>query len=234
VRNNDGVDWVPYKADGEAGIGRQVVVHDLNADKLADIIAGGMKGAHVLIHRRETVEEEAWRAAQPKPHEGSAAKTPRGDRSPIDEKTGRIPGALEGESLSVIHVSSGKAATQKMGGFSKDRWSGGEQLFWTGAKPGERLELGLPVAQGGEFDVALALTMARDYAIIRLHLDEKPLGEPFDLYNYPDVITTGVISLGRHELSPGNHKLTIEIDGANPSAIKAYMVGLDYVHLVPK
>ena len=51
-RTPAGVDWVPYKADGESGIGRQLVVHDLNNDGLPDLAAGGMKGAHVLLHRR--------------------------------------------------------------------------------------------------------------------------------------------------------------------------------------
>jgi FG-GAP-like repeat/FG-GAP repeat len=66
VRSKEGVDWVPYKADGEAGIGRQLNVGDVNGDKLPDIVVGGMKGAHVLIHRREKVSAEAWKAAQPK------------------------------------------------------------------------------------------------------------------------------------------------------------------------
>jgi hypothetical protein len=50
------VDWVPYQADGEAGIGRQVRVHDVNQDGLLDIVVGGMKGAHVLHHRRSNSE----------------------------------------------------------------------------------------------------------------------------------------------------------------------------------
>ncbi len=67
VRGRDGVDWVPYKADGEAGIGRQVSVVDVNQDELADIVVGGMKGAHVLTHRRDKVSAEAWRQPQPVP-----------------------------------------------------------------------------------------------------------------------------------------------------------------------
>jgi hypothetical protein len=230
VRNKDGVDWIPYKADGEAGIGRQVVVHDVNGDKIPDLVVGGMKGAHVLTHRRDIVDEERWRAAQPKPYEGSSAKSPRGERSPIDEKTGRVPGALEGESLKVAHASAGQVSTQKMGGFSKDRWSGGEQLYWTGGKPGDKLELELPVSQTGEHQIAAAFTMARDYAVVQLHLDGQTLGEPLDLY-HSDVITTGVLDLGRHKLTAGAHKLTIAIEGANPAAVKAYMVGVDYVQL---
>jgi hypothetical protein len=65
VRGKEGVDWVPHLADGEAGIGRQVIVHDLNQDGLPDIASGGMKGAHVLLHRRESVSEERWKQAQP-------------------------------------------------------------------------------------------------------------------------------------------------------------------------
>jgi hypothetical protein len=66
VRGRDGVDWVPYQADGEAGIGRQVSVVDLNGDELPDIVVGGMKGAHVLTHRRDKVSAQAWQQAQPK------------------------------------------------------------------------------------------------------------------------------------------------------------------------
>jgi hypothetical protein len=73
-RTEDGVDWIPYQADDDSGIGRQVVVHDVNADGLPDILAGGMKGAHVLIQRREAVDRQAWEAAQPKPIAGAAGE----------------------------------------------------------------------------------------------------------------------------------------------------------------
>lgn len=69
VRTDDGVEWVPYQADDEAGIGRQLRVHDINNDGLPDIVTGGMKGAHVLRHNRETVSEERWRELQPKPRD---------------------------------------------------------------------------------------------------------------------------------------------------------------------
>jgi hypothetical protein len=66
VRGKDGVDWVPYRIDGESGIGRQLSIADLNGDKLPDIIVGGMKGAHVLVHKEQRVSEAEWKAAQPK------------------------------------------------------------------------------------------------------------------------------------------------------------------------
>ncbi len=66
VRGKDGVDWVPYLAAEETGIGRQVTVADVNQDGLPDIIVGGMKGGNVLVHKVEEVSEDEWQAAQPK------------------------------------------------------------------------------------------------------------------------------------------------------------------------
>ena len=234
VRGADGVDWVPYKADGEAGIGRQVGVFDLDGDRLPDIITGGMKGAHVLRHRRREVSEAEWRAAQPKPYEGAGAEEARRGPVPVfDEATGKVAGAIEGEDLRVIEAGAGKVATQNMDGFKAARWSGGKQLFWTGAKPRARLHLELEVEEGGRFDVAAVFTVARDYAVINVLLDDEALGPPLDLFEYPDVKTTGLLALGTRELTAGKHKLTLEIIGANEAAAKAYMVGLDLVRLTP-
>ena len=66
-RSNDGVDWIPYKADGQAGIGRQLIVGDVNNDRLPDFVMGGMKGCHVLLHKAEQVDQASWLAAQPQP-----------------------------------------------------------------------------------------------------------------------------------------------------------------------
>jgi hypothetical protein len=72
VRSKSGVDWLPFRADGESGIGRQLIVGDVNGDKLPDIVVGGMKGSHVLIHRRRDVSREQWEQAQPKPRAATA------------------------------------------------------------------------------------------------------------------------------------------------------------------
>lgn len=155
----------------------------------------------------------------------------RGPRSPIDPKTGKVPNAIEGEAMKIVGKTGGNAASQGMGGFSKDRWSGTDHLWWTGGKPGSRLELELPVAADGSYSIELVLGMARDYGIVRVLLDGEAIGEPIDCFNDPDVITTGVLSFGPRQISKGNHKLGFEIVGANPKAVKAYMVGVDYVRL---
>jgi hypothetical protein len=233
-RTSEGVDWVPYQADGESGIGRQLVVHDINQDGLPDLAAGGMKGAHVLIHRRETVVKARWEELQPKVHHATAKPPVRGAAAIFDERTGRVPGALEAESLAVVRATSGRTATQKMARFRTGRWSGDEQLVWTGALPGDRLELEFTAPSDATYDVIAALTLARDFAVVQPALDGQPVGEPLDLYNYPEVVSSRELTLATRKLAAGQHRLTFEINGANPSAVKAYMVGLDYLRLVPR
>lgn len=157
----------------------------------------------------------------------------RGPKSPIDPQTGRVPDAIEGESMKIIGKTGGNATGQAMGGFPKDKWSGNDQLWWTGAKPGARLDLELPVAANGIYDIEMVLTMARDYGIVQLMLDDEPLGSPTDCYD-AEVITTGALPFGQRKLTAGNHKLSLQITGANPKAEKVYMFGLDYVRLVKK
>jgi hypothetical protein len=121
----------------------------------------------------------------------------------------------------------GKSAEVKHG----DQWSGDAHLWWINAKPGDRLELALPVETSARYEVTAQLTKARDYGIVQLWLDGKKLGEPIDLYA-PNVLPLSNVKLGLHDLPAGVHKLTVEITGANEKAVKSYMFGLDYVKLV--
>ena len=105
-------------------------------------------------------------------------------------------------------------------------------MWWINAKPGDKLELALPVATGGNYTVGMQLTKAPDYGVVQFYLDGKKLGEPLDLY-HPSVATTGLVNFGRRQLSAGEHQLTIEVLGANEKAVKNYMSGLDYVKLEP-
>ena len=82
-----------------------------------------------------------------------------------------------------------------MGHFGPGKWKNDEQLWWTGAKPGDKLDLALPVEPAGKYEVSVSLTKARDYGIVQFSLDGKKAGEPIDLYN-AGVVPTGPISLG--------------------------------------
>ena len=157
----------------------------------------------------------------------------RGPRPVFDEKTGIAVGAIEGESLSVLEKSRGTAGPQDMRAFPKDKWSSNNHVWWTGGQPKDKLVLELEIAKAGVYQIKGVMTKARDYAIVQLHVDDQPLGTGVDLYNAPDVITTGVVSLGERELSSGKHRLTVEILGKNPEAAPGYMFGLDFLLLEP-
>jgi hypothetical protein len=111
-----------------------------------------------------------------------------------------------------------------------ETWSSAAQLWWTGAKPGDRLELSVPVVKAGKYQLLAQLTKAVDYGIVQLWLDGEKLGQPLDLF-HDGVIVTGELDLGTQAFSAGEHKLSVEITGANPNAVKSYMFGLDYVKL---
>ena len=159
---------------------------------------------------------------------------------PLSERVGywtvpvepvKLKGVIEGESMKIISKTGGNPQAQDMAGFG-DKWSNDSQLWWIEAKPGDKLDLALPVASAGKYKVSMQMTKARDYGIVQLYLDGQSHGQPIDLYN-PDVVPTGIVDLGIQEFSAGQHKLTVEITGANGKAEKAYMFGLDYVKLEP-
>jgi putative membrane-bound dehydrogenase-like protein len=156
-----------------------------------------------------------------------------GPPAPIDDKSGKVPQALEAESLKIVEKTGGKAQSQPMGGFKADRWSGTDHLWWTGAKPGDRLALEIPVSADGTYALELVFTKARDYGLVKLSIDDRVIDPAVDLYNSPDVITTGVLSYPGVTLEKGDHQLRLEITGAHPKAVKNYMVGIDYIRLVP-
>jgi hypothetical protein len=231
VRTKAGVDWIPHEIDPASGIGRQINIVDVNGDKIPDIVVGGMLGAHVLTQSRPKVGREHWDAAQPKALSPLSRPLRRGPFPPMAKEIGRVADAIEAEDMTVARASSGTAVVQPMAGFTKDRWSGGKQLFWSGAKPGDKLDLTFDVPAKGKYTLSAAFTMAADYGIVQARLDDAPLGEPLDLYNFPDVISTGALALGSKTLDAGNHRLTLEITGANPAAAGGGKAGLDYVRV---
>ena len=157
---------------------------------------------------------------------------------PLEERTGyyvqpvyrKIPGLVEGEQMRIISKTAGNPHEQDMTGFG-ERWSRDAHLWWIDAKPGDKLELALPVEKAGHYELIAQLTKAKDYGKVQLSLDGKKLGDPIDLYD-PNVIPLSGVKLGAHELTAGEHTLTVVITGANEKAVKSHMFGLDYLRLV--
>ncbi len=66
VREKDhSVDWVPHLIDDNSGVGTQVVVGDINGDKLPDVVVGNKKGTFINLHSTKAVSKEEWEKAQP-------------------------------------------------------------------------------------------------------------------------------------------------------------------------
>ena len=66
TQKSDGsAEYVPHKVDDDAGIGRQLVSGDLNADGLTDIVAANKNGTFVFTQRRRSVDQDEWEKAQP-------------------------------------------------------------------------------------------------------------------------------------------------------------------------
>lgn len=144
-------------------------------------------------------------------------------------KVFRVKGALEGEKLKVLSKTGGNPHQQDLS-IHGSNWSGEAHLWWIEAKPGDTLEIAVPVEKTGTYRIKTQLTKAIDYGIHQLYLDGKKLGEPIDLYNN-GVIPTGVLDLGTHKLEKGQHVLKVKIIGANEKAVKKYMFGIDYLLL---
>ena len=149
--------------------------------------------------------------------------------TPADQRDGYyIKPPLSAGGFQVLGDPKGHVRTQKLDHYQGGTWKNSDQLWWTGAKPGDKLEVVVPTKKSGTFDVSVVLTKARDYGIVQLSLDGKKAGDPIDLYN-PAVVPTDPIPIGTHELAEGDHTLGVEIVGANEKAVKSYMFGLDYV-----
>jgi hypothetical protein len=148
-----------------------------------------------------------------------------------------VKGMYEGEThLKVVSCDKGTAETQGMRGFGPG-WSRDAHLLWKSGEPGAALVLAFDVDEPGSYGVTLRMTKAPDYGIFRVHLDDKTIVDRMDLYD-PKVVLAPPIDAGTVKLDKGEHRLRIEVVGANPSAKNGrfgkHLLGLDYVKLTRK
>jgi hypothetical protein len=144
----------------------------------------------------------------------------------------REPGVVEGEDLKVKTKTAGDVPNQDMTPFG-DAWSGASQLWWVVHEAKARLDLELPVKMAGTYAIWAAFTKAGDYGTVQLAIDNKPLGDPIDLYApFPSVLHTGAVPLGTAMLDAGPQALSITVTGKNPQSTN-YLVGMDWIKLTP-
>ncbi len=140
---------------------------------------------------------------------------------------------VDDERLEIAEVTAGQVRPQDMHAFDGGTWTSDRQLWWTGGKTGDRLELQFDVPESGRYEVFAAFTMAHDYATIDASLNGRTVAEGLDLFHKPAVVTTGDLPLGVHRLDAGRQTLTLEITGANEDATPLHMVGLDHLRILP-
>ena len=137
----------------------------------------------------------------------------------------------EAEALEIISCTGGTASGQDMKGFGSG-WSDEQQVWWSGGKKGDKLELELPAAADGKYNVEVNMTKAVDYGMVQIYINGEKIGDQIDLYS-TKVEPTRAVELGIAELKQGfGNRITIEITGKNPKATN-YMFGLDYINLIP-
>jgi putative membrane-bound dehydrogenase-like protein len=137
------------------------------------------------------------------------------------------------DQLDVAEVNRGTVQQQPMSSFEADTWSESSQLWWKGAEKGDRLVLQFESPAAGDYDISGVFTMAHDYGKFRILINGEVAMDALDLYNKETVITTGEISLGKHEIKKGNNRLILEILAANPEATQGNMAGIDHLRLQP-
>jgi len=137
-----------------------------------------------------------------------------------------VPYAIEGETAPVTDVRNGRITDQPLG----REFSGQNHLWFHPQKVGATFTWLLDVPRSGDYDLAVYFTKSWDYAIVRVLLDEKPLGE-YDTYA-PAVTWGGKTLLGTFNLSPGEHRLRFEVVGRNERS-KGILLGVDCLTLRP-
>ena len=197
---------------------RTALRHDLEiwnwADTRVDYAAGTFWYARPgARHNREPQPAEAARPIRDNPGDYHRA------------------GASECELLPITAQSPGLRSETQEAGLSEGQWSGGKQLFVQATRPGDFVELQLPVGDDQPRRVTLYATKSYDYGILRCRLNDQPAGTDYDAY-HATAIASGPIDLGIGTPKDGKLRLRVEVVGANPAAKGArYYFGLDSVVL---
>ncbi|HEU5211048.1 MAG TPA: glycoside hydrolase family 172 protein [Longimicrobiales bacterium] len=136
---------------------------------------------------------------------------------------------IEAEALlSSASVTGGELQVQQMGAFDSG-WGGEAQLWWVGARPGNRLSLQLPVPAAGTYELVGFFTRANDYGIFQLRVNDEPLQPLVDGFSRT-VEPTGPISFGNVRLAAGTATVVVELlgkDARSSGYSDGYLVGID-------
>lgn len=126
----------------------------------------------------------------------------------------------------------GNVQRQSMTNWKTGKWRNDSQLWWTGGKVGNTLELTVDTDTAGTFELVAGLTKAIDYGTVQFSVNGRKVGEPLDMF-HETVIPTGNIVVGEISLEAGSHTVSVEIVGKNAKSLN-YMVGIETLLLKKK
>ncbi|MBS0197698.1 MAG: hypothetical protein JSR77_13165 [Planctomycetes bacterium] len=121
------------------------------------------------------------------------------------------------------------AKEQPMTDFGWYVWSGERQLLCMADREGAQITIRFQVQTGGRYAVDLYGTLAPDFGIIKVRLDDGLPSAPINLYA-PDVLVSDRIPLGDKMLAKGEHRLTVTVSGQCKESA-GWRFGLDCVKL---
>lgn len=140
----------------------------------------------------------------------------------------KIAGAIEGESLVALRVDGSSPKKENLVHFEEaGPWSGDSHLVWQGIKPGNELVLGFEAPADGKYQVVAFLSQSFDYGIHRISLNDKPAGDPIDLFS-PTPIRREPLDLGVFDLKKEGNRLSVRVVSSSKAASpKNCSFGLD-------
>jgi hypothetical protein len=143
----------------------------------------------------------------------------------------QVLGAGEGSTGPVDLVEAGLADAGVFGANTVVHWFGMEN-------PGSVLELRVPVAAAGRYNVTIGVAKSWDYGIYQCTLDGSDAGPRLDLASgqEPEHVYPLVVDLGTHDLRKPRLTLGFRFEGPSPNAQEGpnpMSGGFDWVRLTP-
>lgn len=130
-------------------------------------------------------------------------------------------GEMEAENMKLINITGGNISFQ-----NSDRWGWSQnvQLFWTGGKTGDEMEVAFISDKEYDSHVTARFTIAPDYGTVKLKLNENTIPGTYNLFNQE--VSTREVYLGRIRILEGENRLTVSITSPSPMDGRAFF-GLD-------
>jgi hypothetical protein len=139
-------------------------------------------------------------------------------------------GCSEAENLRIVERTDCEPFVQPMDAWDRRQWSNGRQLFCPSRK-GSSVTLEINVAEAGEYHLDIYFTMAPDYGVLEVRVDDQQVGNRFDGF-CREVAPSGGIALGAAQLSRGKHRMLFSVVDKNPASTNHHM-GIDCLELKP-